>query len=187
MYLDKRQPFARYCPVRQAYRDFRVMCLDKRQIFTRYCPGTSSVMPLCRAIMQERRTPCRCFSGSAPSSCRRWRKTVSELAYQRIREIFALACDYQEGEEDNKLFFATMQNKMNNAATGMTAADNHPQQRRLCQGQHGADRVEKRPGEGDGRCAGSLRMMAYASQACEPSACYQKKSGSPAILFGLPE
>jgi hypothetical protein len=30
MYLDKRQFFARYCPVRQAYRDFRVMCLGKQ-------------------------------------------------------------------------------------------------------------------------------------------------------------
>ena len=43
--------------------------------------------------------------------------------YQRIREIFALACDYREGEEETQLFFATMQNKMHYAATGMTAAE----------------------------------------------------------------
>ncbi len=43
--------------------------------------------------------------------------------YQRIREIFALACDYREGEEETQVFFATMQNKMHYAATGMTAAE----------------------------------------------------------------
>ncbi len=43
--------------------------------------------------------------------------------YQRIREIFALACDYHEGESDTQLFFATMQNKMHYAAAGMTAAE----------------------------------------------------------------
>lgn len=43
--------------------------------------------------------------------------------YQRIREIFALACDYREGEEETQIFFATMQNKMHYAATGMTAAE----------------------------------------------------------------
>ena len=42
--------------------------------------------------------------------------------YQRIWEIFALACDYREGEEETQRFFATMQNKMHHAATGMTAA-----------------------------------------------------------------
>lgn len=43
--------------------------------------------------------------------------------YQRIREIFSLACDYREGEEETQRFFATMQNKMHHAATGMTAAE----------------------------------------------------------------
>ena len=43
--------------------------------------------------------------------------------YQRIREIFALATDYREGEEATQVFFATMQNKMHFAATGMTAAE----------------------------------------------------------------
>jgi len=38
--------------------------------------------------------------------------------YQRIREIFALARDYREGEEETQRFFATMQNKMHHAATG---------------------------------------------------------------------
>ena len=41
----------------------------------------------------------------------------------RIREIFALACDYREGEEETLRFFAAMQNKMHYAATGMTAAE----------------------------------------------------------------
>ena len=43
--------------------------------------------------------------------------------YQRIREIFALACDYREGERETQLFFATMQNKMHYAATDLTAAE----------------------------------------------------------------
>ena len=43
--------------------------------------------------------------------------------YQRIREIFALARDYREGEEETQRFFATMQNKMHHAATGLTAAE----------------------------------------------------------------
>ncbi len=43
--------------------------------------------------------------------------------YQRIREIFSLACDYQEGERETQLFFATMQNNMHFAASGMTAAE----------------------------------------------------------------
>lgn len=44
-------------------------------------------------------------------------------AYQRIREIFALASDYREGEQETQVFFATMQNKVHYAATGMTAAE----------------------------------------------------------------
>src|SRR5680860_780181 len=43
--------------------------------------------------------------------------------YQRIREIFPLACDYREGEQETQIFFATMQNKMHHAATGHTAAE----------------------------------------------------------------
>lgn len=43
--------------------------------------------------------------------------------YQRIREIFALAVDYREGEEETQVFFATMQNKMHYAAAGQTAAE----------------------------------------------------------------
>ena len=43
--------------------------------------------------------------------------------YQRIREIFALASDYREGEQETQVFFAAMQNKMHYAATGMTAAE----------------------------------------------------------------
>jgi hypothetical protein len=43
--------------------------------------------------------------------------------YQRIREIFALASDYHEGEREAQVFFATMQNKIHYAAAGMTAAE----------------------------------------------------------------
>ena len=43
--------------------------------------------------------------------------------YQRIREIFSLASDYVEDEQETKTFFATMQNKVHFAATGHTAAE----------------------------------------------------------------
>ncbi len=43
--------------------------------------------------------------------------------YQRIREIFSLALDYQSGKKATQKFFATMQNKMHYAATQMTAAE----------------------------------------------------------------
>lgn len=43
--------------------------------------------------------------------------------YQRIRDIFALASDYREGEQETQRFFATVQNKMHHAATGLTAAE----------------------------------------------------------------
>jgi hypothetical protein len=43
--------------------------------------------------------------------------------YQRVREIFALASDYRESDREAQLFFATMQNKMHYAATGLTAAE----------------------------------------------------------------
>lgn len=43
--------------------------------------------------------------------------------YLMIRNIFALAVDYQEGTNETRLFYATMQNKMHYAATGLTAAE----------------------------------------------------------------
>lgn len=43
--------------------------------------------------------------------------------YQRTREIFSLAADYREGQQETQRFFATIQNKMHYAATGQTAAE----------------------------------------------------------------
>lgn len=43
--------------------------------------------------------------------------------YLMVRNIFALAVDYQEDDKQTQLFFATMQNKMHYAATGLTAAE----------------------------------------------------------------
>lgn len=43
--------------------------------------------------------------------------------YQSVREIFAMAVDYREGEQATQRFFAIMQNKMHYAATGLTAAE----------------------------------------------------------------
>ncbi len=43
--------------------------------------------------------------------------------YQRIREIFAMAADYREGEQATQRFFAVMQNKVHYAATQLTAAE----------------------------------------------------------------
>ena len=50
-------------------------------------------------------------------------RASEKRVYQRIREIFALASDYREGEQETQVFFATMQNKMHFAATGLTAAE----------------------------------------------------------------
>lgn len=43
--------------------------------------------------------------------------------YQRIRDILALASDYQQDDQVTQRFFATVQNKMHYAAAGFTAAE----------------------------------------------------------------
>jgi hypothetical protein len=43
--------------------------------------------------------------------------------YLRVREIFALAGDYDAGKRERPVFFQTIQNKLHFAATGMTAPE----------------------------------------------------------------
>jgi len=43
--------------------------------------------------------------------------------YLRVRDIFALAADYQPSLPDTTRFFQTMQNKLHHAVTGMTAPE----------------------------------------------------------------
>ncbi len=43
--------------------------------------------------------------------------------YLRVREIFALAADYDPAREETTTFFRIMQNKLHFAATGLTAAE----------------------------------------------------------------
>lgn len=43
--------------------------------------------------------------------------------YLRVREIFALAADYEPSLPETTLFFSTIQNKLHFATTGMTAAE----------------------------------------------------------------
>ncbi len=43
--------------------------------------------------------------------------------YLRVREIFALAADYDPGDEEAQLFFQTAQNKLHFAVTGHTAPE----------------------------------------------------------------
>jgi hypothetical protein len=50
-------------------------------------------------------------------------RASEKRAYLRIREIFSLAADYDPKSQEAQIFFATMQNKMHYAATGMTAAE----------------------------------------------------------------
>ena len=50
-------------------------------------------------------------------------RASEKRAYFRIREIFALAVDYDPGSQAAQVFFASMQNKMHFAATGNTAAE----------------------------------------------------------------
>jgi len=50
-------------------------------------------------------------------------RTSEQRAYQRVREIFALAADYNPKSQAAQVFFASMQNRMLYAATGYTAAE----------------------------------------------------------------
>ncbi len=43
--------------------------------------------------------------------------------YLRVREIFALAADYEPSQAETAKFFSIIQNKLHYAATGMTAAE----------------------------------------------------------------
>ncbi len=43
--------------------------------------------------------------------------------YLRVKEIFAMAADYEPSSEETTLFFRVIQNKLHFAATGMTAAE----------------------------------------------------------------
>ena len=50
-------------------------------------------------------------------------RASEKRVYLRVREIFALAADYQPGFKDTTRFFQTMQNKLHFACTGQTAAE----------------------------------------------------------------
>ena len=43
--------------------------------------------------------------------------------YLRVREIFAMAADYEPSRAETMKFFSVIQNKLHYAATGMTAAE----------------------------------------------------------------
>lgn len=43
--------------------------------------------------------------------------------YLRVKDIFAMAADYEPSSEETTMFFRVMQNKLHFAATGMTAAE----------------------------------------------------------------
>ncbi|HHZ15494.1 MAG TPA: virulence RhuM family protein [Candidatus Cloacimonetes bacterium] len=49
-------------------------------------------------------------------------RASEQRVYLRLKDIFSLAEDYRPDDQDVKVFFATMQNKMHFAATGKTAA-----------------------------------------------------------------
>ena len=50
-------------------------------------------------------------------------RASEQRMYLRVREIFAMAADYEASSQDTALFFRVMQNKLHFAATGMTAAE----------------------------------------------------------------
>ena len=50
-------------------------------------------------------------------------RASEKRVYLRVREIFALAADYQPGFKDTTRFFQTMQNKLHFSCTGQTAAE----------------------------------------------------------------
>lgn len=43
--------------------------------------------------------------------------------YLRVKEIFALAADYEPSRDETRQFFSTIQNRLHHAATGCTAAE----------------------------------------------------------------
>jgi hypothetical protein len=50
-------------------------------------------------------------------------RASEQRMYLRVREIFALAADYEPGAEETQRFFQHMQNKLHYAATGQTAPE----------------------------------------------------------------
>lgn len=50
-------------------------------------------------------------------------RTSEKRVYLRVREIFAMAADYEPKDSETASFFAAIQNKLHYAATGMTAAE----------------------------------------------------------------
>lgn len=50
-------------------------------------------------------------------------RTSERRIYLRVRELFALAADYQASEKETVAFFKAIQNKLHFAATGKTAAE----------------------------------------------------------------
>ena len=50
-------------------------------------------------------------------------RSSERRVYLRVREILALAADYEPTEPETQLFFQTIQNKLHFAATGKTAAE----------------------------------------------------------------
>ncbi len=50
-------------------------------------------------------------------------RSSEKLLYKRVREICALSVDYSSDSADSRNFFATVQNKLHFAVSGMTAAE----------------------------------------------------------------
>jgi hypothetical protein len=50
-------------------------------------------------------------------------RSSEQRVYLRVREILALAADYEATEQETQVFFQTIQNKLHFAATGQTAAE----------------------------------------------------------------
>ncbi len=50
-------------------------------------------------------------------------RSSEKRMYLRVKEIFAMAADYEPSSEQTTLFFRVMQNKLHFAATGLTAAE----------------------------------------------------------------
>ena len=50
-------------------------------------------------------------------------RTSERRVYLRVREIFAMAADYEPTDEQTNKFYSSIQNKLHFAATGMTAAE----------------------------------------------------------------
>ena len=110
--------------------------------------------------------------------------------YLRVREIFALAGDYDRNKKETAEFFQTIQNKLHYAATGQTAPELIAGRADHTQPQHGPDLLERRRGPQGRRDRGQELPQPGRDHRVEPHRHHVAglcRGPGPAAEAGLPE